>query len=130
MDKIITRVHIKSLKEGDEIYIPSTINTLWWNPRAFKYCQYRKEVVKRITPKGTKLVTMSGKSLRDKDFIYLPCEEIERRNHIVNEYVFILKFCHSLEAELHKREFSDEEIVKMANMFREVRTILESDKNE
>lgn len=74
---MLERVHIEDLKVGDKILIAYESRPTW---KCFRYPKFSKvEVVARITPKKTKLVTESGAECDRHTPLYLPTEEALRQ---------------------------------------------------
>ena len=117
------RVYIEDLKVGDEVYVALEVRH-GWSP-SFRYPIYRKDIVERITPKKTKLFTKDLGECNKYTLLYLPSEETERRSNIARAYKYILVSRDYLN-KTSFRDFSDEDILKIASNLVEIRQIVDS----
>lgn len=117
----LERVYIEDLKVGDEVCVSYEVRH-GWSP-CFRYPLYKKTVVERITPKKTKLVTRDCGECDKHSPLYRPNEETTRQSFIAGAYNFIANSLYKLEREVNIRHLNDEEMVAVADKFKEIRAI-------
>jgi hypothetical protein len=109
----IKSIKIADMQIGQTVCVPIAIRYGW--ATAFRYCKYREEVVKRITPKKTKVIFESGLEYTEKEIsFYEPCEEIRKMSEIAKAFenigsiAFKFRDISSISA-----KYSDEDIMEL-----------------
>lgn len=127
----LERVYIEDLNVGDIIAIPYEVRKDWSH---FRYNIFEEQVVARITPKKTKLVTDKGHEIKRGDFIYRPNEETKKQTMVSDAYSFIKDFILDLSSPSHSKlevkYLKDETILKLYALMREARNLIEDEINE
>lgn len=117
----LERVYIEDLKVGDEVCVPCEVRHGWIH--FFRYPLYKKTVVERITPKKTKLVTRDCGECDKHSRLFKPNEETTRQSIIAGAYNFIANSLFKLDRDVNLRLLNDEEMLVVANKFKEIRAI-------
>ena len=124
----LERVYIEDLKVGDEVCVAFEVRHGWNRP--FRYPLFKKTVVERITPKKTKLVTRDFGDCDKYRQLFRPNEETQRQSIIAGAYNYIANSLYTLSTHTEIRTLSDEEMLVVANKFKEIREITDKYKKE
>ncbi len=125
----LERLSIEDLKVGDMICIPYTVRGGW---TTFRYPSYKETMVKRITPKKTKLVTSENIELDRYSSIYRPNEETRRRTKVAKAFdcVYHSGYARNNNKPIDVHNLGDETLIKLSVKLKEISAILESEEKE
>ncbi len=119
------RINKDELKPGDRVYIcQGTMIGCGY----FRYPRYIPEVIKRITPKRTKFVMVSGKEFgRDTVFYNITAKELHE-NHVAVSAKNLSHFLFKAEQVSDwYRNMTDEEIIEAADLMEKVYALMKKE---
>lgn len=124
----LERVFIEDLNVGDKILVPFDTRWGWSN---FRYPTYKEATVTRITPKKTKVITNLCECDKHKP-LYRPCEELIRQTEVAESYMRIMNTIYYFMDgdKVSIKNLKDETILKLCDLMREARRVVEEDKHE
>ena len=125
----LERVEIKDLNVGDEVYIAYETRWCW---SSFRYPTFVKATITRITPKKTKAITDTCGECDKYTRIYKYCDELGRQNKVSLAYKVAVNILSDLSDgnKVSIKSLKDETILKLCDLMKEAKRIVEEDKNE
>lgn len=124
------KIEQDDLKVGDVVYTSHHPNIGVWV--SFRYSKMRKEVIQRITPKRTKIVTDYGE-YTNRDHFYKMTDELKKQSEIAEAAENICDDFAKIDQFIKKHSYKgirDEDMLNIKDHMNAVRKILDSYEQE
>ena len=124
------KIEQDDLKVGDVVYTSHHPNIGVWV--SFRYSKMRKEVIQRITPKRTKIVTDYGE-YTNRDHFYKMTDELKKQSEIAEAAENICDDLAKIDQFIKKHSYKgirDEDMLNIKDHMNAVRKILDSYEQE
>lgn len=124
------KIEQDDLKVGDVVYTSHHPNIGVWV--SFRYSKMRKEVIQRITPKRTKIVTDYGE-YTNRDHFYKLTDELKKQSEIAEAAENICDDLAKIDQFIKKHSYKgirDEDMLNIKDHMNAVRKILDSYEQE